>query len=107
MKSKRLVHFGFPNNSDFYKRKNMEVIKMTENKPIKKFSSGLIQASIWSNTKKDDDGKEETYNSVTFKKQYSTDGKIFKPTDSFLQSELPRAIAVLKKAYDYLSVKEE
>ncbi len=68
--------------------------------PIAKFSAGGITAAIWEN-----DGKEgASYNTVTMDKRYKS-GDEWKSTKSMRLNDLPKAVLVLQKAYEFLALK--
>ena len=69
--------------------------------PVAKFSAGGIQAAVWEN-----EGKEgSSYNTVTMDKRYKS-GDEWKSTKSLRANDLPKAILVLQKAYEYTALKE-
>ncbi len=74
------------------------------NKPEKKFSCGLISASIWANTKVVNGETIKLY-SVTINKAYK-EGEDWKYTDSFNIEDLPKVALVTTEAYKYMRLKE-
>ncbi len=75
-------------------------------KPKKSFRAGPIQASVFVNVRKVE-GKNTEIPSVNFQKRYLDAGE-WKSTTSLNLADLPRAVLVLWKAYDYiLSLKSE
>ena len=75
---------------------------MGRNMPEKKFRSGAIAATIWANegTK---DGKKFSYKTVSFERSYK-DKEEWKTTNSLRMMDIPRAVLVLNKAYEYLAL---
>lgn len=69
-------------------------------RPIEKYSAGAIQASIFVNERKVK-GKTVEIPSIMLQKRYLLDGN-WKATSSFNPSDLPKAMLVLLKAYDYV-----
>ena len=69
-------------------------------KPKKTFRAGPIQASVFMNARKVD-GKSTEIPSVNFQKRYLDAGE-WKTTNSLNLADLPRAVLVLWKAYDYI-----
>jgi hypothetical protein len=70
-------------------------------KPIKKFSAGSLQLAIWEN-----EGKEGTvFHTISFDKRYK-DNDEWKSSNSLKPNDLPKAIALFQKAFDFLSIKE-
>lgn len=76
---------------------------MGKNTPEKKFRVGAISATIWGNqTVKD--GKVIEYKSVSFDRNYmDKDGK-WQSTNSLRMTDIPKAVLVLSKAYEYLAL---
>lgn len=84
----------------------MEQTKTTGNVPEKKFSTGVISATVWRNVGTGKNGAVE-YNTVTLQRRYTDkDGK-WKSTSSLRVNDLPKATLVLQKAYEYLVLKED
>jgi len=80
---------------------------MAENLPEKKFRAGAISATIWSN-KTEKDGKESEYKTISFDRSYKLkDSNEWKNTKSMRASDIPKAILVLGKAYEYLHLNPE
>ena len=72
--------------------------------PEKKFRAGPVSATIWSNHGKDSEGKETTYKTVSFERSYMDKEGNWQTTNSLRTGDLPRAVLVLNKAYEYLSL---
>lgn len=81
---------------------------MAENRPYKKFKSGLIEAAIWVN-EKDNKTSIVEFKSVTLRKSWHDDKKNLWRDSSmtFLGEELTKAILVLQKAQEELLLKKE
>ncbi|PIN86134.1 hypothetical protein COV19_06575 [Candidatus Woesearchaeota archaeon CG10_big_fil_rev_8_21_14_0_10_44_13] len=82
--------------------------KKTEvkNLPEAKFRAGAICATVWKNTG-NIDGKETSYKTVSFERGYKDKDGQWKSTTSLRVNDLPRAEVVLKKAYEYLVLKDQ
>jgi len=78
-----------------------------ENKPVKKFRSGQVTATIWENLIKDKDGKEKFIQSATLEKSYTDKDGNWKTTSNLGASDLNKALLVLQKANEFCNVKEE
>jgi hypothetical protein len=79
---------------------------MTE-KPEKKYSSGAISATIWSNEGTSKTGEKIKFKTITLQRSYQDKDKKWQNTNSLRLSDLPRASLVLNKAYEYLTLKED
>jgi len=80
---------------------------MEGNKPEKKFSTGVISATVWKNngvSKKT--GQPTEYRTVTIDRRYTDkDGK-WQSTNSMRVNDLPKASLVLQKAYEHIVLKD-
>lgn len=74
-------------------------------KPEQVFKAGAMTASVWTN-ERDVNGDIRELKSVTFQKRYK-DKEDWKTTNSLNASDLPKAIVVLSKAYEFLTLKEQ
>jgi len=86
----------------------METEKIEEgNTPEKKFSTGVISATVWKNTgvsKKDNESFE--YRTVSLQRRYQDKDGVWKTSNSLRINDLPKASLVLDKAYEYIVLKE-
>ena len=79
---------------------------MTENnKPEQKFRVGGLTATIWKNVKEYKSEKQE-YFTVSFEKSYKN-GEEWKKTNSLMAQDVPKAILVLQKAFEFISLNKE
>ncbi|MFC1741185.1 hypothetical protein ACFL3V_01470 [Nanoarchaeota archaeon] len=70
--------------------------------PEKTFRAGGISATIWKNQVTTKDGREAEFLSVTFKRSYKDkETDEWKETSSMRAMDLPKAVVVLNKAYEY------
>ena len=76
---------------------------MKANLPLKKFRIGAISATIWENQGKSQTGEIVNYKNVSFERNYKDAKGEWQSTTALRQSDLPKAILVLNKAYEYLS----
>ena len=78
------------------------------NKPIKTFRAGCVKAAIFEN-QTTYNGKQSTIYRIAIDKSYKDSNGVWKSTSSFNAStELPKAILVLQKAFDYcMSIKKK
>ena len=68
-------------------------------KPETKFKAGGVEAAVWKNAS-DKPGSPEYY-SIGFQRTYKDKSGNWKKTNSLGTQDLPKAIAVLTKAYDW------
>lgn len=79
---------------------------MGKNLPEKKFRAGAITATVWSNdTVKD--GKKVSYKTISFERSYKDKDDEWKQTNSLRIADIPKAVLVLNKAYEYLALNGE
>lgn len=78
---------------------------MEKQAPVKRFSTGAISATIWLNTTLKN-GKELAFNTVSFERRYKDKEGNWKSSNSLRQSDLPKALVVLRRAYEHLVLKD-
>ena len=76
------------------------------NKPEKVFQHGGVKAAIFVN-EHEKDGESFTRESISVQRVYRDREGTFKTTTSLHVNDLPKAILVLQKAFDYLTVRHE
>ena len=77
------------------------------NKPIKSFKAGAVKASVFEN-QNTYDGKQSTIFKVVIDKSYKDSSDRWQSTNSFsAYNELPKAILVLQKAFEYCASLKE
>ena len=69
--------------------------------PEHKFRAGGVSATIWRN-----ESEKGSFSSVKLEKSYKDSQDNWKTTSSFGVNDLPKAILVLSKAYEYTSMKD-
>lgn len=74
--------------------------------PVKSFRSGAICVSIWENETLGDDGQPRSYKTVSFDRRYKDKTGNWKSTNSLRVNDLPKAVLILQKAYEYLILTE-
>lgn len=74
--------------------------------PEQKFRAGSISATIWLNVGHDNEGKETKYKTVSFERSYLDKDGNWQTTSSLRVSDLPKAVLVLNKAYEHLTLKD-
>lgn len=75
--------------------------------PEKKFRAGAITATVWENTGKNKEGKENSYRTVSFERSYKDKNDDWQTTNSLRMNDLPKAALVLTKAYEFLALNEQ
>ncbi len=83
---------------------NAELNSQPGNIPEKKFRAGAISATVWKN-QAEKDGKTVEYRTVSFERNYLNKNNEWKTTSSLRLNDLPKAVLVLQKAYEYISLK--
>ena len=78
----------------------------SRNVPEKKFSTGVITATIWQNQGKGKDGEAVAYRTVSLQRRYKDKNGLWQTANSFRINDLPKASLVLGKAYEYLVLRE-
>lgn len=104
--NKTLINYGFSNQfmevqeiKNFgTSSNNSEVVKMTGNKPKKKFVSGNISISVWEN-EHEKEGRKFTMQTYTPQKSYK-DGEEWKESKSYTAGELLALRSLIDAAID-------
>ena len=73
--------------------------------PERKFRAGGVTATIWKNAATDEKGQARDFHSIAFEKGYKDKAGSWKSTNSLSVTDLPKAIVVLSKAYEFLTLK--
>ena len=79
----------------------------SRNVPEKKFSTGVITATVWQNQGKSRIGEIVGYRTVSLQRRYKDKDGVWKTANSFRINDLPKAALVLEKAYEYLVLREK
>jgi len=74
--------------------------------PDKKFRAGAISATLWGN-KGIKDGTEYEFTTIGLQRSYKDKEGNWKNSNSLRLNDLPKAVLVLNKAYEYLLLKEQ
>jgi len=77
------------------------------NVPEKKFSTGVISATVWQNQGKSRNGEEISYRTVSLQRRYKDKNGVWQTANSFRVNDLPKASLVLQKAYEYIVLREQ
>ncbi|MAE13262.1 hypothetical protein CMO92_01745 [Candidatus Woesearchaeota archaeon] len=79
---------------------------MGKNYPQKKFKAGAIEATIWLN-EGTRDGSPVQFQTISLRRSYKDKNNEWKDTHSLRTSDLPKAILVLNKAYEYVALRDD
>ena len=77
-----------------------------KNLPEKKFRAGSIKATIWKNVAQKEN-KTVEYRTVSFERIYKDRNDEWQSSNSLRVNDLPRAILVMSKAYEYLILNDQ
>ncbi len=85
----------------------MENIDVNKNSPEKKFRASPMSATIWANEVISADGQTNVFRTINLERTYKDKEGNWRKTNSLRVNDLPKAILVLNKAYEFISIKEE
>ena len=74
---------------------------MSNEKPVKKFKAGGVEAAVWKNKVKANDESVVSY-SVKLARTYKDNDGDWQNTASLRTNDLPKAVVALGKAYEFL-----
>jgi hypothetical protein len=77
-----------------------------QNKPEKKISVGAISATIWNNEGNNKNGEKVNFKTITLQRVYQDKEGKWSNTNSLRITDLPKAVLVLQKSYEYLVLKD-
>lgn len=77
----------------------------TGNQPEKRFSTGVISATVWKNQGKSKKGEPVEYRTITLQRRYQDKENNWQSTNSLRVNDLPKASLVLQKAYEFIVLK--
>ena len=75
--------------------------------PEQKFRAGSVSATVWLNAGQDKDGKPTTFKTVSFERSYLDKDGNWQTTNNLRVTDLPKAILVLSKAYEHLTLRDD
>jgi len=78
---------------------------MAGNKPIEKFKCGSVEAAIFENTVSKGD-TSFTLRKAVIQRNYLDKNDTWQSTSSLDVNDIPKAMLVLSKAYDFMTTKE-
>ncbi len=74
-------------------------------KPEKTFRASPVSVTIWAN-EKEFGGKKSVFKTISFERTYRDKDGNFKKTSQLRSADIPKAVLILEKAYEYLSLNE-
>jgi len=74
--------------------------------PLKKFIAGAVSAAVWTNKASLKDGRQIESLSVTIDRRFKDSDGEWQSSGSLRLNDLPKAILVLSKAYEYMASPE-
>lgn len=77
-----------------------------KNTPEKRFRASPVTATIWTNEVATKDGEVAMFRTVSLERSYKDKEGRWQNTHSLRATDLPKAILVLQKAYEHISLKE-
>jgi hypothetical protein len=78
-----------------------------KNPPIKKFKAGAISAAVWENQAQNNKGEVISFKSISFDRNYKDANGEWQKTNSLRTSDIPKAVLVLSKAYEFLALNSQ
>ncbi len=85
----------------------MEPSTNQKNTPEKQFSTGAISATVWKNNGKNKQGDLVEFRTISLQRRYKDKEDNWQSTNSLRINDLPRAVLVLNKAYEYIVLREQ
>ncbi len=79
---------------------------MEKNIPEKKFSTGVITATVWQNQGRSRNGEVVGFRTISLQRRYKDKNGAWQSASSLRLNDLPKATLVLHKAYEYLVLRE-
>lgn len=86
----------------------IESKRIEKNSPVKKFSTGAITATVWNNESLTPENQVVEFRTVSFDRRYKDKQTgLWKSTSTLRIGDLPKAALVLRKAYEYLTLRAD
>lgn len=80
-------------------------VRNMERKPEATFRAGTVSAAVWSNDVTTKEGAQRKVSSVSFEKRYKDKDGEWKTSKSLSSQDVPKALMVLSKAYEHITLK--
>lgn len=78
----------------------------SKNLPEAKFKAGAISATVWKNAGVRD-GQAVEFRTISIDRRYMDKNNAWQSTSSMRLNDLPKAVVVLQRAYEFLVLKEQ
>jgi len=78
-----------------------------KNMPEKKFRAGAISATVWENQGTTKEGTATTFRTISLERCFKDKEDKWQNTKTLRINDLPKAMVVLNKTYEYLVLKGE
>ena len=79
---------------------------MEKNRPERKFKAGPLVATLWKNSAVRPSGEKGEFYTVSLDRSYKDKAGKWAKTSSLRVNDLPKAVLVLQKAYEYITFKD-
>jgi hypothetical protein len=83
----------------------MSTMSQQNDKPVKSFRAGKVEASIWKN-EIDKDGQRVLRYSIRIQKRFRKDDGSYEDTNYYFPEELPKLGVLVQRAFEYVVVTE-
>ena len=77
------------------------------NLPEKKFSTGAISATVWKNQLTNKQNEPFEFRTIQLDRRYQDKEGNWKSTNSMRVNDIPKAVLVLQKTFEYVVLKEQ
>jgi hypothetical protein len=84
----------------------MNASQNTGNQPEKRFSAGAVSVSVWKNEVKNKTGEQVEFRTISLQRAYKDKEDKWQHTNSLRLNDLPKAVLLLNKAYEYLTLRD-
>lgn len=78
-----------------------------QNKPIKEYKVSGVRVAIWTNNRKNAEGKVFLTHKIQIERAYKDANGKFKTTSCLDTDDIPKAVLALNKCYEFIKLAEE
>lgn len=72
--------------------------------PVQKYKAGALAATVWKN-EVESNGETRAFHTISLEKSYKDKEGKWQQSRNMLSDDLPKAVCVLNKAFEYLQLK--